>query len=163
MDHDLLGMPPLTVHLLDRVRGLPVQTWQIAAPLARIGRSRECEITVADPYVSRLHAELRFREGGWVLSGLSSRGLVVAGVPVTIVPVSDSVVFRLGAGGPELEAVVSTDFAADLPTMSFPGVSVKPIAIDEAQKTKEVQAIADTDSFKALLDKARELRKQRSD
>lgn len=163
MDLELFPIPPLTVHLLDRVRGLPIQTWQLTVPVVRIGRARECEITVADPYVSRLHAELRFSEGRWVLAGVSSRGLIVAGVPVTVVPVTEAVVFRLGTAGPELEAVVATDLAADMPTISFPGVSVKPIAIDEAQKTKEVEAIAESDTFKALLDKARELRKQRSD
>jgi hypothetical protein len=39
---------------------------------ARIGRSRRCEIVIADPNVSREHAEIRPRGGSWVLSDLNS-------------------------------------------------------------------------------------------
>lgn len=39
---------------------------------ATLGRSRECEIVIDDPNVSRQHAELRPRGGAWVLSDLGS-------------------------------------------------------------------------------------------
>jgi hypothetical protein len=39
---------------------------------ATLGRSRECEIVIDDPNVSRQHAELRPRGGAWVLSDLDS-------------------------------------------------------------------------------------------
>jgi hypothetical protein len=39
---------------------------------ATLGRSRECEIVVEDPNVSRQHAELRPRGGAWVISDLGS-------------------------------------------------------------------------------------------
>ncbi len=39
---------------------------------AVIGRSRECEIVIDDPNVSRQHAELRPRGGSWVLRDLGS-------------------------------------------------------------------------------------------
>jgi hypothetical protein len=39
---------------------------------ATLGRSRECDIVVDDANVSRQHAELRPRGGGWVLSDLGS-------------------------------------------------------------------------------------------
>ena len=33
-----------------------------------IGRSRECDIVLDDPNVSRRHAELRREDGGWVVA-----------------------------------------------------------------------------------------------
>jgi hypothetical protein len=39
---------------------------------ARIGRSRQCEVVINDPNVSREHAEIRPRGGSWVLSDLNS-------------------------------------------------------------------------------------------
>jgi FhaA, N-terminal domain/FHA domain len=37
-----------------------------------LGRSRECDITVNDPNVSRRHAELRREDGGWAVRDLGS-------------------------------------------------------------------------------------------
>jgi hypothetical protein len=39
---------------------------------ATIGRSRQCEVMLDDPNVSRQHAELRARGGSWVLTDLGS-------------------------------------------------------------------------------------------
>jgi hypothetical protein len=39
---------------------------------ATIGRSRQCEVVIDDPNVSRQHAEIRPRGGSWVLNDLGS-------------------------------------------------------------------------------------------
>jgi pSer/pThr/pTyr-binding forkhead associated (FHA) protein len=39
---------------------------------ATIGRSRQCDVVLNDPNVSRTHAEIRPRGGSWVLSDLGS-------------------------------------------------------------------------------------------
>jgi hypothetical protein len=39
---------------------------------ATMGRSRQCDVTVDDPNVSRTHAEVRPRGGSWVVSDLGS-------------------------------------------------------------------------------------------
>jgi hypothetical protein len=44
----------------------------VGAGGATIGRSRQCDIVVDDPNVSRRHAELRPRGGSWVVSDLGS-------------------------------------------------------------------------------------------
>ena len=45
-----------------------------------IGRSRDCDITVDDPNVSRRHAELRNEDGSWVITDLgSTNGVKVNG------------------------------------------------------------------------------------
>ena len=39
---------------------------------ATIGRSRQCDVVLNDPNVSRQHAEIRPRGGSWVLTDLGS-------------------------------------------------------------------------------------------
>ena len=39
---------------------------------ATIGRSRQCDIVIDDPNVSRQHAEVRPRGGSWVINDLGS-------------------------------------------------------------------------------------------
>ncbi len=47
---------------------------------ATIGRSRQCDVVVEDPNVSRQHAEVRPRANGWVLVDLgSTNGSVLNG------------------------------------------------------------------------------------
>jgi hypothetical protein len=47
---------------------------------ATIGRSRQCDVVLTDPNVSRQHAELRPRGGSWVFSDLgATNGVVING------------------------------------------------------------------------------------
>jgi hypothetical protein len=47
---------------------------------ATLGRSRECDVVLSDPNVSRKHAEIRPRGGSWVVSDLgSTNGVSVNG------------------------------------------------------------------------------------
>jgi hypothetical protein len=53
---------------------------QIPPDGAVLGRSRECEITIEDPNVSRRHAELRLDNGAWSITDLgSTNGIEVNG------------------------------------------------------------------------------------
>jgi hypothetical protein len=55
----------------------------LAARGATIGRSRECEIVVEDPGVSRRHAAIRNGPDGWLVEDLgSTNGSSVNGVPL---------------------------------------------------------------------------------
>jgi hypothetical protein len=52
----------------------------LSGDLLLIGRSRECEVVLADPNVSRKHAELRRNGGRWVIADLgSTNGIKVNG------------------------------------------------------------------------------------
>ena len=45
-----------------------------------VGRSRECDVTIDDPNVSRRHAEVRHEDGAyWIVDLGSTNGVVVDG------------------------------------------------------------------------------------
>ena len=63
-----------------------------------IGRSRDCDVTLDDPNVSRRHAELRNEGGGWVVADLgSTNGVKLNGHRVNEHPLSpgDEIVLGL--------------------------------------------------------------------
>jgi FHA domain len=58
--------------------------WSGAQEELSIGRSPEADAMLSGPKVSRRHARLRFREGGWFLDDLdSTNGTIVNGARVT--------------------------------------------------------------------------------
>jgi pSer/pThr/pTyr-binding forkhead associated (FHA) protein len=51
---------------------------------AVLGRSRDCDVVLEDPNVSRQHAEVRPSGGGWIVNDLgSTNGIKVNGRRVT--------------------------------------------------------------------------------
>lgn len=81
----------------------------------RIGRAKDCEVSIDDSSVSRYHAEGRFKHGQWWITDLdSSNGLVVDGQKMHEVPVQDAVTVQLGLGGPAVRFEVrATSPASD--------------------------------------------------
>jgi hypothetical protein len=71
---------------------------EVEKPRVVIGRSRECEIQLSDPNVSRRHAELR-REGAayWIADLDSTNGIEVNGKRVRRALLSDGDVVTLGS------------------------------------------------------------------
>jgi predicted component of type VI protein secretion system len=59
-------------------RLVPLDSWSLGAPLlvhppAVLGRSSNADIHLADPWVSRVHCEIAWRDGELVLRDLESR------------------------------------------------------------------------------------------
>jgi pSer/pThr/pTyr-binding forkhead associated (FHA) protein len=55
----------------------------VGAAGVTVGRSRQCDVVLSDPNVSREHAEIRPRGGSWVLTDLgSTNGSRINGRPV---------------------------------------------------------------------------------
>ena len=68
-----------------------------------IGRAVECEVRIANEFVSRRHAEVMPQTDGWLVKDLnSSNGLYWNGERVESVLVKASEIVRLGIEGPEL-------------------------------------------------------------
>ena len=70
---------------------------EVERPVLTLGRARECDIVVDDPSVSRRHAELRRRPGGFTLVDLSStNGTQVNGKKIEQAEVADGDRIMLG-------------------------------------------------------------------
>jgi pSer/pThr/pTyr-binding forkhead associated (FHA) protein/S1-C subfamily serine protease len=68
-----------------------------ATSAVRFGRDPSCEVTLDNPNVSRVHAELRPAGDGWVLEDLgSSQGTYRSGIAVTTMPVVGPLQLVLG-------------------------------------------------------------------
>ena len=114
-------VPDVVVELLDHSAGRPLKTWKFPArPRISIGRDPSQDVEISDPFVSRAHAELEWREDEWVLVSRGRHGVLVENRLITEYPVPSEVTFRLGSGGPTLR------FAASAP-------------VDAGSQTFEVQ------------------------
>ena len=68
--------PPTACLSFESASGQP-QTLEFARNF-RIGRSMECDVHIANEYVSRIHAEVFFEDGKWWIRDLQSgNGLFV--------------------------------------------------------------------------------------
>jgi pSer/pThr/pTyr-binding forkhead associated (FHA) protein len=96
----LKPLPPM------RIRVRLGSTWsgeQRFTQTFRIGRSNDCQVVIPERVVSRLHAEVRLEAGHWWLVDLqSTHGLYVNGRQIRRMPVQDSTIVELGAGGPSV-------------------------------------------------------------
>jgi membrane-bound lytic murein transglycosylase D len=69
----------------------------------RIGRTPDCEVQIQDDHVSRVHAQVTYEDGHWIVKDLnSSNGIFVDGERVPQTLVSEERAVRLGVRGPEV-------------------------------------------------------------
>lgn len=114
----------------------------------RIGRARDCEIRVADPLVSRHHAEILATDNGrWVLRDAGSRhGCVVRGQRIGSISVTAGLEVRIGKSllrfenlasriGQELDAILDAEEAeqadADDRSIEIIAADGRRVAMDE--------------------------------
>jgi membrane-bound lytic murein transglycosylase D len=70
----------------------------------RIGRLKDCDLSIDNSFVSRAHAEVVFEGGHWSIRDLgSANGLFLRGERVPSVPITGLTTVRLGIEGPELK------------------------------------------------------------
>src|SRR6202046_1631024 len=69
----------------------------------KLGRLKDCDISIDNSFVSRVHAEVVYENGSWSIRDLgSANGLCLAGNHVPSAPIGGSTVVRLGIEGPEV-------------------------------------------------------------
>ncbi len=79
----------------------------------RIGRSPDNAVIVSDPIVSRDHARITWRSGGWVLDDLGKGRTFVGGLPIASVSIQQPLDVRLATPrGPELRIELADAAAA---------------------------------------------------
>jgi transcriptional regulator with PAS, ATPase and Fis domain len=89
-------VPGLVLLYADDWRKLPA-TWPFARDRLLIGRQSDCDIVLDVPAVSRLHAEVAFRSGGWSVRDLDSRnGVFVDGRRIREAPLLHQSQLRIG-------------------------------------------------------------------
>jgi hypothetical protein len=80
-----------------RSPGQPTQRLDLQPGTTRVGRGSACPIVIADPMISREHAEIRGEAGTFTITDLgSSHGTYVNGQQVMRAELSDGTVIRLG-------------------------------------------------------------------
>lgn len=137
-----------------------MQIWSFSGTRITIGRGDEETLVLADPYVSRVHAELVGEGGVWELISRGRSGVYVEGKVVSACPLVPGMTFRLGPAGPMFR--FGTAYApVQTSTLSFDADSVIVLAFNRQAVEKESEQIAETDYFRRLQEKARELRKPR--
>lgn len=152
----------VAVHLLDPALGRPLQSWKFAGRESiTIGRAEEREVPMSDPYVSRLHAELRHADGRWVLLAHGRHGVLVQNEPVQEMFVAGDVTFRLGTGGPTLRFQPAAGEDANHHTLCYDAAPLEMFMLDETKLARDVGEIAQADYFQNLQQRAKELRRRR--
>lgn len=151
----------ISLELLDSGQGYSVQSWEFGADsLVQIGRSKECEVAIANPFVSRSHAYLHRVASTWYLVTVSPGGAYIDGLRVEHSPLTDGTVFRLAEKGPLLRFryLPEAPGEANNSTMQFDPDRVILLTLRERERDAEVEEIAASPYFQELQRKARLLR-----
>jgi len=112
-----------------------------------IGRAEDCEICLPDPKVSRIHCEIRYADGRWILRDRSTNGTVLDGRRVDR-PEELPVPSRIGVVGAEVHIVQLRVF--DLVTTEPGASTVRLLELDRSGPRPQVKvsvATAQVTSF----------------
>ena len=151
----------VSVHLVDPADGRPLQIWTFATDRITIGRGEEESIVLADPYISRVHAELVGEGGLWELISRGRNGVYVEGRMVAACQLSPGTTFRLGQNGPTFR-FGNVPQPTGTSALCFDPESIVVLALNRQALDQETREIEATDYFQKLQQKARELRAQRT-
>lgn len=151
----------VSFHLIDPTDGRSLQTWSFTTPRITIGRGETESIALADPYVSRVHAEILWNGEAWQLFARGRNGVIVDGKSVAEYPLTHGAVFRLGGSGPSFRFDVAPVQHGQA-TLCFDSNVVILLAFNKDEVEVQANEVVETDYFQQLQRKARELRRQRS-
>lgn len=150
------------IELIDSSLGRPIQSWSFQeVESITIGRSPTCQVTLADKYVSRDHAELRWFNGEWWIVSRGRNGVVINGKRIIEHVMNSGTLFRLGLEGPQLRFVHFCPEELSEHTLSADTIVPVPLVFNPARLEREVREIEQNDYFQKLLERTQELRKQR--
>jgi len=153
----------VTVQLLDPAYRRPVKTWKfVDRKSITIGRGDDVDVVVSDAYVSRTHAEVRMRDGQWILISHGRNGVIVGSQVITEQPITGEIAFRLGSAGPSLRFSTAASVEVASATLCYDADSNPLLHLDETKLRDEVAQITDDDYFQKLQQKVKALRRQRS-
>ena len=149
------------LELLDTESGHVLQQWDLGGgDVYQLGRSRDCDVVIGSPFVSRTHACLQLGDEGWELSAVSRSGVFVEGERVEHVHLNDGLAFRLAERGPVLRfrALSAAGSTSAGETICFDSSRTPLLVLDEERRDHEVEEIVADDYFKDLQRKVAQLR-----
>jgi hypothetical protein len=159
----------VTIDLLDSATGQSQQSWRFSGvSRIQLGRARENDVAVSNPYVSRSHAYLEHENGRWTAIAISSQQLVSSGRRVQSIDLIPGTIFQLGPHGPNLKfAVENPDEPPDkgfdyTGTLAYDGPDQPQLSLDLDQLSQEVTAITEGEFFQALSANVNKLRQNRN-
>ncbi|OAI57667.1 hypothetical protein AYO47_07785 [Planctomyces sp. SCGC AG-212-M04] len=158
-----------TIDLLDSATGQSQQSWRFSGvSRIQLGRARENDVAVSNPYVSRSHAYIEHENGHWTAIAISSQQLVSSGRRVQSIDLIPGTIFQLGPHGSSLRFAVESpdeppskgfDFTG---TLAYDGPDQPSLKLDLDQLSQEVTAITEGDFFQALSANVNKLRQTRN-
>ena len=159
----------ILLRLLHATMGHSMQTWNFSRQaIVKIGRLEDADVFIADPHVSRLHAELRYEDGAWHLASLGRHGVWLNDrqMPEASKRLEHGTTFQLGPGGPlleflEFETAEPSDSQKARTTISLDFVDLADLDVDRQVTDQQVKQIAEEETFRLLIQKAQDLRKKR--
>lgn len=151
----------VSLHLIDAADGRSLQIWSFSTPRITIGRGEGESLVLADPYISRVHAELVGEGGEWELISRGRNGVYIDGRSVTACPLPHGSTFRLGQNGPTFR-FLSVPHAVGTATLCFDPSAFVVLALNRQAVEQETKEIAETEYFRHLQQKARDLRRHRT-
>jgi hypothetical protein len=161
----VLSTAQIALSLLDPVKGHAIQTWQFEGrAVIRIGRGDTNDVVVADPLVSRTHAELISDTAGrWRVVSLGRNGTLIDGEMVSApMAIHHGTILQLGSSGPWVEFCQGRRESGGGETVSCVSNIAMP-QIDEELLKAEVSKIADGETFQDIQKQAQELRRTRDE
>lgn len=144
--------PFLLLQLLDSGGTRSQQEWVFRDQThITIGRSTEQHVVLADPYVSRAHAELLWRDGHWTVLATGRHGVQLRGRPPNDEPLVEGDILQLGPSGPRLRVSFTPSSSSDVNgTLSFDEQEMVILRLDRGQLEEETSVIVDSDFFQKL-------------
>ena len=153
------------LELLDSASGVLLQTWSFPEKQRiLIGRADECDLVVANPYVSRSHAYLERDEEGWQVVAISSQQLLADGQRKQTIRLRQGDIFRLGTQGCDLrfrEVHAEAEEDGGSGTLMFDPDSCPILHLDRDQLQREVAEIETGSYFQNLSETVKKMKQAR--
>jgi hypothetical protein len=153
----------ISIQLLDPSSGTPINSWTFQNKVhISIGRAPDQDVAIGNPYVSRNHANIEYREGRWVLVSTGRNGVIVANEYVKELILENDLQFRMGVEGPTLKFSDRSEKSEFGATIDFPAEMCPQFELDRNHLSRDVQEVEQGEYFQNLQRMAKLLRSQRN-
>jgi hypothetical protein len=153
----------ISIQLLDPSSGTPINSWTFQNKVhISIGRAPDQDVAIGNPYVSRNHANIEYREGSWLLISTGRNGVIVSNEFVKELILENDLQFRMGVEGPTLKFSDRSEKSEFGATIDFSAEMCPQFELDRNHLSRDVQEVEQGEYFQNLQRMAKLLRSQRN-